>query len=70
MSCSKGDYLPKKLREAKKMYQKHKEFLDEFTTELAEADPPVSTDEWQAMIAAWEADPDAPDPYSEPVLGK
>ncbi len=51
------------------MHQKHKDFFDEFTSELADADPPVSTDEWRAMIAAWEADPDAPDPYSEPAVG-
>ncbi len=51
------------------MYQKHKEFLDvNWNSQRQNACVPQRIG--GAMITAWEADPDAPDPYSEPAVGK
>jgi len=45
------------------MATKHKALHDELTT----AFPPDVMQKWEDMVKTWNADPQAPNPYNEPV---
>jgi len=32
--------------------------------------PPDLIEEWQTMVTKWQLDPNEPDPFEEPVIGK
>ncbi len=69
MNVLAGEYLPKKLAEAKRMHDKQKEYFNEFSAHLREAETPFPIDDWESMVSAWELDPKQPDPYQEPPIG-
>jgi hypothetical protein len=62
--CS-GTSLATQLRKATRMAREHKCRHAEFTTTF----PAHTMQEWQDMVTAWNNDPQAPNPYTEPVIG-
>ena len=48
------------------MSQKQKDIFDKFSSTF----PRETVVKWEQMVACWEADPKAPNPYDEPEASK
>ena len=51
------------LEEAHEMRIRQEKAFEDYSATFA----PSVVSEWEAMVEAWNADPDQPDPYEEPV---
>lgn len=63
---SLGRHLHSKLREAIPMSQKHRAAFNAFTATFSKD----LVQEWTEMLAVWQADTNAPNPFEEKLLGK
>ena len=65
MLLSTGRHIYHKLREALEYSEKHHAVFTMFSSTF----PDEIVAEWSNMVALWQNDKDAPDPFDEPTLG-
>ena len=60
-----GIVLLRALQEAREMAVKQRQIFVEYSATFT----PTILEQWESMVAAWDADPSKPDPYEEPTTG-